>query len=463
MPELSLSIRRVALLAMLGFAVQTVYLSYWNVYRAPTLRADPNNTRAQDRLREIEPGQLLDRKGTPLLTARRSTRGYQRVYPQGRDVCHLTGYNERTGLQAGLREAFLGIGAYEKPWHEFVEGLSRGNNVRLTIDLEAQQMATRLLAGHRGAVVALDARDGAVLTLVSAPSYDPATLLDNEWEYNLFREDPAAPELNRALQGLYPPGSVMKIFTAAVAVDLGRVTPETKFKCEGTYRVGGATITCPRPHGELTFTQALAVSCNCTFARMGEYISAEEFRQYVKRFHLLDPANLALPSLAGRMGDLRGPNSRVLLAETAFGQGQTLVTPLQIARLTLAIARGGEVLQPYIVAEVTDPGGGRVRTGKAVSLGQAVSAQTAHSVAGMMTAVVEEGTAADAAMRSVRVAAKTGSAQNPHGAPHAWFTAFAPADDPHLVVTVVVENGGSGAEAALPIARRLMGLLLSNE
>ena len=162
------------------------------------------------------------------------------------------------------------------------------------------------------------------------------------------------------------------------------------------------------------------------------------------------------------MGDVTGPKGDVLLAETAFGQGQTLVTPLAIARLTLTIARGGEVLQPWIVAEVVGPDGRRISTGKARNLGRAVSAETAREVAGMMVEVVEDGTAREASLRGIEVAAKTGSAENPHGEPHAWFTAFAPADDPQVVVTVVVENGGAGSEAALPVARRIMRLLLGS-
>ncbi|HUT75371.1 MAG TPA: penicillin-binding transpeptidase domain-containing protein [Armatimonadota bacterium] len=463
MREWSAGIRRIALVAMAGFALQCAYLSYWQVFRAPSLRADEHNTRAQERLKRIEPGKLLDRHGDVMLDARRTTRGWERVYPQGRDACHVTGYNSRSGVQSALRDAFLGIGSYEKPWHEFIEGLDRGNDVRLTIDLRAQQLATRLLRGQRGAVVALDARDGAVLTMVSAPGYDPETLLDNDWEYNLFREDPTAPELNRALQGLYPPGSVMKILTAAAALDLGRVTPDTKLTCEGSCEVDGEVITCPRRHGSITITQALELSCNVGFTKIGQMIGADDFRGYVKRFHLLDQANLPLPSAAGRMGELTGPRGKVMLAETAFGQGQTLVTPMAIARLTLAIASGGQVRQPYVVAAVLDAGGSTVNSRQALDLGRAVSAQTAAEVAGMMVGVVEEGTAQDAALRSVEVAGKTGSAENPHGEPHAWFTAFAPADSPRVVVTVIVENGGAGSEAAVPIARRVMLQLLSED
>ncbi len=460
MRELSANVKRVAMVAMAGFAMLCLYMAYWQVYRAPGLRADEHNTAARERFARIQPGQLLDRNGKPLLASRRTSEGYERTYPEGRDVCHLPGYNDRSGLQPRLRDALLGVGEFERPWGELLEGAGRGNDVRLTVDLDAQRLATRLMRGRRGAVVALDARDGAVLAMVSAPGYSPEAVLDNEWEYELFREDPVAPELNRALQGRYPPGSVMKILTVAAALDLNRVTSDSHLKCDGDWLVDGETITCPRAHGDISVARALEVSCNCIFAQLGEYIGGEDYRNYVKRFHLLDQADLPLPSVLGGMGELTGPNAEAMLAETAFGQGPTVVTPLALARMTLTIANGGMIVQPDIVAAVQTPDGRILRTGNGRELGRAISAATAANVAGMMAGVVEQGTGRAAALRSVRVAGKTGSAENPHGEPHAWFTAFAPADSPRVVVTVIVENGGSGAETALPIARRVMRLLL---
>ena len=150
----------------------------------------------------------------------------------------------------------------------------------------------------------------------------------------------------------------------------------------------------------------------------------------------------------------------MLLAETAFGQGETLVTPFAIARLTLAIANGGVVLEPYLVDTVRSPQGRIIFSARPHEVGRAVSPETAAAVAGMMVKVVEEGTGRVARLRGISVAGKTGSAENPHGRPHSWFTAFAPADRPEVVVTAVVENGGAGAEAAAPIVREVMAYLL---
>jgi peptidoglycan glycosyltransferase len=318
------------------------------------------------------------------------------------------------------------------------------------------------LAGQRGAVVALDPRTGAVLALASAPSYDPVRILSTRDEYDLFRFDPQSPELNRAIQGLYAPGSVFKIFTAAAALDLKVATPETTFTCGGTERVARAKVVCRigGGHGKLDLDKAMWDSCNIAFAKLSQKIGIDGFIDYVKKLHLLDEADLALPSARGRMYDFRGFKGEVALSEASFGQGATLLSPLQIARLTATIANKGHVLQPYLVSEVRTPQKRVLMRGQAKDLGQGLSPEAAAQVKGMMVDVVEKGTGRSAALSMTTVAGKTGSAENPAGPAHAWFTCFAPAEAPRVVVTVIVEGGGSGSGTAAPIARRVLELLL---
>jgi peptidoglycan glycosyltransferase len=261
---------------------------------------------------------------------------------------------------------------------------------------------------------------------------------------------------------MYPPGSALKIFTAAVGVDTGVATPDTTFRCAGAERVAGSLVKCRKSagHGELTLRWALADSCNVAFAKLAEQIGPEQFRTYVKRFHLLDMADVPLSSKQGKLADFSAARGDVALVEAGFGQGATLLTPIAMARLAATIASGGEVIQPYLVARVVQSNGRVVREFAGRSLGQAVSPETAARVAGMMQAAVEQGTARVVALRGHSVAAKTGSAENPHGRPHAWMVAYAPADAPRVVVAVVVENGGSGATVAGPIAREMLEELL---
>jgi peptidoglycan glycosyltransferase len=462
MTEYSTAIRKLAVLILAGFVALCLGLTYWQVVMAPRLNADQYNERQQRRLARIEPGRITTADRLTILDRQRADGSWQPTYPQGHAFAHLTGYNRASGLQKGLRDALFAQGPYANPWEQLLRGQPVGNDVVLTINGAAQKVALQELEGKRGAVVALDPTTGATLVLASSPTYDPALVTSSPQEMDLFRFDPQSPEFNRALQGLYAPGSVFKIFTAAAAIDLGLVTPDTRFTCGGTERVDKARVVCRLSggHGSLDLDKALYDSCNVVFAKVGAQISPESFIQYGKKFHLLDQADLALPSVLGRMYDFRGFKGKVALAEAAFGQGATMMSPLQIARLTAAIANQGRVLQPYLIASVVSAERRVVYRGQARDMGQAVSAATASTVAGMMQDVVEKGTGRAVAMSHVAVAAKTGSAENPQGEPHAWFTCFAPVSRPRAVVTVIVEHGGAGGEAAGPIARRVLSCLL---
>ena len=465
MTEYSPQIRRLLALDLVGFGLLFLVLTYWQVVMAPRLAADPHNQRQRLRLARVKPGRIYTADNQLVLDRQRGEKDWTATYPEGRDFCHLTGYNTQTGLQKGLGDALFGQGIYANPWRELLRGQPVGNDIILTINAAAQKVATEEMEGKRGAVVALDPTTGAILTLVSAPAYDPALVTSTTAEYDLFRLDPQSPELDRTLQGLYAPGSVFKLFTAAVAIDLGLATPETKFTCAGRERVSDATVVCRRPggHGSLDLNEALYDSCNVVFAKLAAQIGVESFVSYGKRFHLLDQADVALPSLLGRMYDFRGFKGKVALAEAGFGQGATMLSPFQVARLTAAIANRGDVLQPHLLGTVKTPEGQVVARGQSRDFGQAVTPATAATVAGMMEQVVERGTARGIAMSRVKVAAKTGSAEVRGKEPHAWFTCFAPADAPRYVVTVVVEHAGSGSEAALPIAQRVLATLLEQQ
>ena len=452
-------LRRLAVVWLAGLALLALATGYWQVVAAPALQANPNNGRASYRLSLIQPGKLLTSDGTVILTAQREAEGWRSEYPEPQVFCHLTGYNQRTGLQAGLREALLGLGRYSRPWQAFLPGGMRGEDVVLTLNAEAQRVATQALRGYRGAVVALDPRDGAVRVLVSAPAYDPQTVTTPE-AYELFRSDPHSAELDRALQGLYTPGSALKALTAAIGLQVSAATPTTQFTCAGTETVGGTRVSCPKVHGKLDLTAALAESCNISFAKLGLLIGPERFRDYVRRFHLLDSADLSLPSAAGRMSDLSGPRVKQYLAHTAYGQWQTLVTPLAMARLAATLARGGTVIQPYLVAEVRSPSGEVLQRGQGRELGQAVSPATARQVAGMMQSAVEKGTAGVLRIPGLTVAAKTGTAQKNQAKPDVWIIAFAPVENPTVALAVVIEGGESGGQTAGPIAREVLRALL---
>jgi len=265
------------------------------------------------------------------------------------------------------------------------------------------------------------------------------------------------------LQGLYPPGTILQIFVAAVGLDSGVVTSQTVFDCSGTAQIAGITVNCSKPggHGRLTLSRALADSCNIAFAELAQLIGPERLLNYAKKFHLLEESDLPLPTAQGKLADLIGDDAETELVEAALGQGATLVTPIAMARLAATIASGGRVIKPYLVDRITRQGGETVTDYRGGQLGAAISQETAQQVAGMMRVSVEQGSASSVRLSDCRVAAKTGSAQNPEGNPHSWALGFAPVEAPQAVVTVIVENNLAGRPAAGPIARQILEVLLS--
>jgi peptidoglycan glycosyltransferase len=462
MSQLGDNIRRLAYVPVLGFLVLCVFLGYWQVLRADELRDSKYNNRGEQRRRLIKPGRILARDGSVILDSEQGPDGWIRKFADPEVYCHLTGYDYKTGLQRGLQDALTAQGKYEDPWRNLMSGRPSGCDVVLTIDPSAQRIATEAFRGRKGAVVALDPRTGAVLALVSAPAYKPEDVLKDEYSYELFRQNPDSPELCRPLQGLYPPGSVFKVFTAAVGIDLGLTTPKTQYVCTGQLKVDHSVVKCRKPegHGKLDLTWALADSCNVTFAQVGLKIGPDHYADYIKRFHLLDPSLLPIEGVTGRMADFKGFKGRIQLANAAYGQGLDALTPFSIARMVAAIANKGVAFQPYIVQRIQTPEGTLVEEGGAQSFGQVIQPATARQVTQMMIDVVEKGTGRRVRISGVKIAGKTGSAENPHGQSHAWFVAFAPADDPQVAIAVVVENAGAGGEIAAPIARDVMRALL---
>jgi peptidoglycan glycosyltransferase len=444
-----------------AFGVLPFYLGYWAVYRAPELRADPMNKRAAARLEMTEPGRLLSREGEEILGRSREGLGrWKREYPWPRTFCHLTGYAPNTGLQRSLRDALLAAGRYEEPWTALLRPERVGDDVQLTISAPAQKLARRLLEGQRGAVVALDPRAGQVLVLASAPTYDPVEIAANPATAELFRTDPSSPELNRALQGLYPPGSIFKLITAAAGLESGRLSLKTTYDCPGRVKIGGHELGCWKRggHGRVDLARALEVSCNVYFAHVGETLGAEELSTYARTTGLFALPPLPLPAMAGRLVPRK--TDAAASASMAVGQADLMVTPFSAAQLAAVVANGGQLMRPALVQAVVSPEGRAVKHLEPVAQGQAFRPDTARLLAGMMAKAVESGTGQAAQLPRIRVAGKTGSAEGADGAAHAWFVGFAPADDPRVAVAVLIEHGGTGGGAAAPIARDIMAELL---
>lgn len=360
-----------------------------------------------------------------------------------------------------------------------------GHTLYLTIDADVQALAESLLVRKRGGVVALDARTGAVLALASAPDYDPAGFagpLTPAFVDSTVRH-PARPLFNRATQMAQPPGSTWKPLMAVAALEEGMIEPDTELYCGGGYRLGRLFRCHGGAHGPIAVLDALRVSCNTFFFRLmndtfetpsgPKRMDLETFGTWAHLFGFGELAPLDIDEQApGLIPDSSyydrafpsgwGPGYTLNLG---IGQGNMAVTPLQLARYTAAIANGGTLVSPHLVARQVDPA-----TGEAAEVRPRprpvrlpVSETTLRTVRRGMELVVESGTARRAQIPGITVAGKTGTAENPHGEDHSVFIAYAPAEAPEIAVGVIVENGGYGSTVAAPIASLLIEQYLTGE
>jgi peptidoglycan glycosyltransferase len=295
--------------------------------------------------------------------------------------------------------------------------------------------------------------------MASRPSFDPNEL-EQSWEQLVNDEN--SPLVNRPTHGLYTPGSVFKILTSAAALDSGSAEPGTTYECKESIVVQGNIIRNyeGKGYGNIDLTQALKISSNTYFAQLALELGRERLKEYVKRFGFDRKPSFQFDAAASFFPDTSGMDD-VELAWSGIGQGKLLVTPLQIAMVGLAMANQGQIMEPYLVQEIRDSQDGLVKKFEPRIYTQPISAQTAEAVKAMMVKVVAEGTGRSAQIQAVSVAGKTGTAELGQGKrPHSWFVGFAPSQDPHILIVVIVENGGTGAEAAAPIFRKVASAYL---
>ncbi|MER3413280.1 MAG: penicillin-binding protein 2 [Armatimonadota bacterium] len=331
-----------------------------------------------------------------------------------------------------------------------------GEDLETTLDVRVQLAAFEALAGRRGAVVALDPRDGSVLCLVSSPSYNPNVFLGrlspSHWA-QLNNE--ARPLFNRAVAGAYSPGSTFKIATLIAAIRSGIVSPATTFVCNGSTRIGNRTVRCLGTHGRITFQTAIEKSCNVFFAQLGSRLKREQVVDVAREFGLGSPTGVDVPGEAGALLPddewLAGKGHRWYQGDTvnlAIGQGYVNVTPIQMANYAALIANRGVAYEPHVAKRVRE----RVERSRV-----ALDSMWWDRIVRAMVQVVESGTGARARINGMRVAGKTGSAQTGGGRrPHGWFIAFAPAENPTIALAVVVENSDEGGRVAAPIAKSVL-------
>lgn len=479
-------IRRVSTLVALLFAALLLSSTYIQFVQAKELQDRPDNRRTLLANYARERGQILV-GGTPIAKSVTSDDELKwlRTYPGKQLYAPITGYYSFTygagGGIEGAEDALLS-GSSDKLFYRRVSDILTGKeqtgaSLELTVNAKAQAAADKALGSQRGAVVALDPRTGAILAMVSHPSYDPSVLSSHDTAavqkaWKQLNDDPDRPMVNRAIAGnLYPPGSTFKVVTAAAALESGKWTEESVIPGPATLDLPLTDADLPNdfrgncgPGDKTTLLHALQISCNTAFGWLGMQLGADDFRSQAAKFGIGDRLSVPMTVTPSSVpAELNAPQ----LAQSAIGQYDVRMTPLQIAMISAGVANNGVVMKPYLVDKVTSSDLEVIDQADPEQLSQAVSADTAGALTRMMQAVVESGTGRAAQISGVDVAGKTGTAQTQKGKPpHAWFTGFAPADDAKVAVAVVVEDGGTagneaaGGRVAAPIAKAVMEAVL---
>ena len=476
-------LRRLSSVVVLLFAALFVSTTFIQFASAESLNNRPGNARTLYKEYGRQRGPIVVAGQEVARSAPTQDRyQYQRSYPGGALYAPVTGFYSvvygETGMESA--EGDLLAGTADQLFYRRISDLltgrqPQGATVELTIDPKVQKIAYDALGDQRGSVVAIDPKTGNVLALVSKPSYNPDLLAGHDSKKvtaarQQLLADAGRPLENRAISGrLYPPGSTFKLVTAAAALSTGKYSPDSQVEGPAELPLPQTTIklpnddrrTCdPGGQGTSTLTVALARSCNTSFAKLGMDLGQDAIRTQAEKFGFGQSLRIPLAVTASTFpADLNTPQ----LGQASIGQYDVRVSPLQIAMVSAAIANGGRLMKPNLVARVRSADLEVVSTTTPTQLSQPISRQVADKLRTMMLAVVQNGTGTRAQIDGVDVAGKTGTAQTAPGQPpHAWFTAFASGRGGDIAVAVVVEDGGKlgdeafGGTVAAPIAKKVM-------
>lgn len=384
-----------------------------------------------------------------------------RVYPFKDLFSHIVGYstNGKMGVEA-LANYYLintNTSLANKAANDTAGRKNPGDSVYTTLNVGLQKVADEELGVYRGAIVVTEVSTGRILAMVSHPDFDP-NKISEIWD-DLVADTDSSVLVNRATQGMYPPGSTFKIITALEYI---RENPETyqnySFQCNGSYKNGDSKINCYHntSHGTVDFYKSFAKSCNSSFAYMGVGLDQETFRSTLNDL-LFDrelPLKLQYSKSAVPMS-VNAPAGEMM--QISIGQGRTQISPIHLNMITSAIAGGGVLMKPYVVERVENDAGKTIKAFKPESYGSIISENEAAILRDLMEEVVQTGTGTKLKGLDYTAAGKTGSAEynNQKGDSHAWFTGFAPVEAPQISVTIIVEGAGNGGDYAVPIARRI--------
>lgn len=444
------------------FAGMMAYICHYSLTNKQELINNSYNGRQQILTAKNIRGTIYSGSGDVLARTVSDSLGEEtREYPYDNLFAHVVGYatNGRAGIEALGNYYLINSNAplSEKVANDVAGDKYPGDDVYTTLDTQLQQVAYNALGVYKGAIVVTETATGKVLAMVSKPDYDP-NQIDTIWE-SLVSDKESSILLNRVTQGLYPPGSTFKIITALEYI---KENPDTyqnySFNCSGSYSNGSDRINCyhGQSHGNEDFAMSFAKSCNSSFANIGLQLDRNLFSDTLDTLLFNQELPLVLNYSKSRI-QVGEEASTADMMQVAIGQGTTGMTPMHLNMITNAIANDGTLMKPYIIEHVENSTGTVIKQFAPASYKRLMSEEESAALKSLMQDVVEKGTASRLKGLSYTAAGKTGSAEynSVKEDSHAWFTGFAPVENPEISVTIIIEGAGSGGDYAVPIAKRI--------
>ena len=438
------------------------YITYYSVTHKQELMDNSYNGRQQMLIAQNRRGRILSADGDILARTIQDDEGNEkREYPYQNLFSHVVGYatNGRMGVEAQANYYLINSSAplSQKAGLELAGEKYTGDDVYTTLDVGLQQVASTALGVYQGAILVTEPATGKILAMVSKPDFNPEQI-SAMWD-ELIADEDSSILLNRATQGLYPPGSTFKIMTALEYI---RENPDSysnySYSCSGALTRGEDRIQCYHGtvHGGVNFTTSFAKSCNTSFANMGFTLNRAAFGDTLEGLLFNQKLPVSFNSNASRV-DMSADTTDSEMMQISIGQGTTSITPLLLNMITCAVANGGTLMEPYVVDRVENSAGSSVKSFSPAAYGKLMEPEEAQILGTLMKDVVEEGTASRLKGLSYTAAGKTGSAEygTVKGDSHAWFTGYAPAEEPQICVTIIIEGAGAGGDYAVPIAKRI--------
>lgn len=446
----------------LVYAAMAVFFVWYNLSKQSELFNNTYNSRQELMAEQNIRGTIYSADGEKLAHTVTTEDGTEkRVYPFGETFCHVIGYasHGKSGVEAlaNYDLSHSNISITDKLTSSISGRKNPADDVFTTFDTNLQQVADKAMGVYEGAIIVTEVKTGRVLAMVSKPGFDPndiATLFQE-----LSEDEESSVLLNRATQGLYPPGSIFKVVTSLEYLrENNNDLSNYSYNCNGSFSLGKTKVSCfnHKAHGYQTYENSVTNSCNSSFANIGVGLNLDSFANTLDGLLFNQKMPIDLPYSISSY-DLVGDGTEDAIIQSSFGQGKTIVTPLLMNMITSAIANDGQLMKPQVLDSVKAADGTPIKEYTSSVYKRLLTREEAQILTDLMVQVVKVGTASKLNGLSYSVAGKTGSAEYDSSKEfsHAWFTGFAPAEEPEIAVTVIMEEAGTGSSYAVPAAKRI--------